>query len=67
MWQRLVIAVLCVVVGIVWIVQGIGVLHGSFMTGHAVWALIGAVLVVVGAGLLAGVVRARRRAEQDDG
>jgi len=31
--------------GIVWILQGIGVLPGSFMTGQIVWAAIGAVLL----------------------
>jgi hypothetical protein len=66
MWLRLVIAALCLVVGAVWIVQGIGVLHGSFMTGHAVWALLGAVLVVIGGGLLTGASRARRRSHHDD-
>ena len=37
--------------GIVWILQGIGVLPGSFMTGQIVWAAIGAVLLFV-SGLL---------------
>jgi uncharacterized membrane protein HdeD (DUF308 family) len=63
---RRIIAALCLIVGVVWIVQGVGVLHGSFMTGHAVWAVLGAVLVVVGAGLLRGEVRARRRSQQGE-
>ena len=46
-----VIAVLCDVTGGVWILQGIGVLPGSFMTGQIVWAAIGAVLLFV-SGLL---------------
>ena len=37
--------------GIVWILQGFGVLPGSFMTGQIVWAAIGAVLLLV-SGLL---------------
>ncbi|MEP6694078.1 MAG: hypothetical protein ABJB39_05500 [Chloroflexota bacterium] len=41
------IAVLCDLMGIVWILQGIGVLPGSFMTGQIVWAAIGAVLLFV--------------------
>jgi hypothetical protein len=45
------IAILCDLTGIVWILQGIGVLPGSFMTGEIVWAAIGAVLLFV-SGLL---------------
>ncbi|AYF75425.1 hypothetical protein D7D52_17935 [Nocardia yunnanensis] len=47
-----VIGVVLCVVGVVWIVQGLGSLHGSPMTGHSEWTYLGAVLVVVGAGLL---------------
>lgn len=42
------LGVLLVVVGTVWIVQGIGVLKGSFMTGEAFWAWTGAVAVLIG-------------------
>ena len=45
------LAILCDLTGIVWILQGIGVLPGSFMTGQIVWAAIGAVLLFV-SGLL---------------
>jgi len=45
------LAILCDLTGIVWILQGIGVLPGSFMTGEIVWAAIGAVLLFV-SGLL---------------
>ncbi|MVU78412.1 hypothetical protein GPX89_14300 [Nocardia sp. ET3-3] len=44
-------ALLCVV-GVIWIVQGLGSLHGSPMTGHSEWSYAGGVLVVLGAGLL---------------
>ena len=44
-------AILCDLTGIVWILQGVGVLPGSFMTGEIVWAAIGAVLLFV-SGLL---------------
>jgi hypothetical protein len=46
-----VLAIVCDVTGGVWILQGIGVLPGSFMTGQIVWAAIGAVLLFV-SGLL---------------
>ena len=40
------------VVGGVWFFQGVGVIEGSFMTGEALWAVIGAVCVVAGVALL---------------
>jgi len=46
------LAILCDLTGIVWILQGIGVLPGSFMTGEIVWAVIGAVLLFVSGVLL---------------
>jgi len=42
-----------VVTGVVWILQGIGTLKGSFMTGQALWAWMGAVAVLAGLPLLA--------------
>jgi hypothetical protein len=56
---RLIIGVVLVVVGGVWIGQGVGAIGGSFMTGEVVWAVIGAVAVFFGAALLVGVRRTR--------
>jgi hypothetical protein len=47
-------------VGWVWILQGIGVLPGSFMTGQMMWAAIGAALVMFANVLLLVVIRSRR-------
>jgi LPXTG-motif cell wall-anchored protein len=47
-----VIGVLLVLPGIAWFLQGIGVLPGSFMTGQTQWAIIGGILIIIGAGLL---------------
>jgi hypothetical protein len=38
-------------VGVVWLLQGVGILPGSFMTGQLFWAVMGAIFMVVG-GLL---------------
>jgi hypothetical protein len=57
----LVIGALLVLVGVVWIGQGVGIIEGSFMTGEAVWAIIGAVCLVLGATLLVTTLRARPR------
>ncbi|MGZ3306669.1 MAG: hypothetical protein ACXU8U_12485 [Asticcacaulis sp.] len=46
-----VIAALAVILGVIWILQGLNILPGSFMTGHMEWTWRGAIMVVVGAGL----------------
>jgi uncharacterized membrane protein HdeD (DUF308 family) len=51
--------VLCLLTGCVWILQGINILPGSFMTGQTKWAVYGAFLVVVGIGLLISANRRR--------
>ena len=53
------LALLFELTGWVWILQGIGVLPGSFMSGQAVWAAIGAILVAVSGVLLIIVMRSR--------
>ena len=52
MWIRRVVAIVLIVVGGVWFFQGVGVIEGSFMTGEAVWAVIGVVCVAAGLALL---------------
>jgi hypothetical protein len=52
MWIRRAIALALLVVGGVWFFQGVGVIEGSFMTGEAVWAMIGVICVVAGLALL---------------
>jgi len=39
--------------GLVWLLQGIRLLPGSFMTGALFWAVTGAVLAVAGVAILA--------------
>lgn len=43
-----IIGALLVLIGCVWVLQGIGVLPGSFMTGQTKWAVYGAITVAVG-------------------
>ncbi len=53
---------LMIAVGGVWALQGFGVLPGSVMSGVALWAILGPILVLVGVALLAwGIARRRRR------
>lgn len=48
-----VIGVLFVLMGIIWILQGINVLPGSFMTGQMQWAIYGLIAVVIGGAIIA--------------
>ena len=54
---RLVLAGILVLLGLGWIGQGLGFLPGSLMSGQAIWALIGAVLLVLGIVLAARETR----------
>jgi hypothetical protein len=47
-----IVGVLLVIVGVVWFLQGINVLPGSFMTGQTKWAINGGIAFVVGLALL---------------
>ncbi len=53
-----IVAVLLILGGGVWFLQGINVLPGSFMTGQPQWALYGGISIMVGIILL---ILARRR------
>ena len=54
-----VIGVLLLLIGIIWILQGINVLPGSFMTGQMKWAAYGGLAVVAGLGALYAARRIR--------
>ena len=47
----LIVGGLMILVGGVWLLQGVGILPGSFMTGQPFWAVMGAISLAVG-GLL---------------
>lgn len=47
-----VFAVLIILAGGVWLLQGINVLPGSYMTGQIEWALYGGIAIVAGGGVL---------------
>jgi hypothetical protein len=56
---RVVLAIVLLLVGLVWLGQGLGLLPGSVMSGSSFWAAVGAALVL-GGGLLLVVERRRR-------
>jgi hypothetical protein len=51
------IGLVLVLVGTLWILQGVGVAKGSFMTGSAFWGWMGGLAVAVGAPILVLGVR----------
>ena len=55
-----VMAVVLIALGLIWILQGINVLPGSFMTGQIQWAYRGGVAAGVGVLLLVLTWRGRR-------
>jgi hypothetical protein len=59
MRTRIVIGVVLCLVGAVWFGQGVGAIGGSFMSGRAVWAVIGGIAFIFGVALLAGARRRR--------
>ena len=52
---------LLALVGVVWILQGIDVLPGSFMTGKFEWAIYGAVALAAGVVMLWAARRKRNQ------
>jgi len=49
-----------ITMGVIWILQGINILPGSFMTGQIQWAYRGAATAIVGLAILAFVWLRRR-------
>jgi hypothetical protein len=58
-WVGRIIGVVLVLVGGLWTLQGLNLVSGSFMTGSALWLVIGVVVVIAGLALL--FRRPRRR------
>ncbi|UCF29261.1 MAG: hypothetical protein JSW42_06190 [Chloroflexota bacterium] len=59
-WLLNIIGVILILVGIVWFLQGINVLPGSFMSGDPLYSVLGILLVVVGMIILAFANRRRK-------
>ncbi|HET9015725.1 MAG TPA: hypothetical protein VFN57_09010 [Thermomicrobiaceae bacterium] len=61
-WFKGGLGVVFLLVGVVWILQGVGVLGGSMMSGKSIYAVLGAVVAVVGLVLLWSARRSWSRA-----
>lgn len=59
-WLRLIGGVLLVLLGLLWIGQGVDLIGGSSMSGQERWAVIGTLVVLGGVWLMWGALQARR-------
>ena len=61
-WALVIVGGLMVLMGGTWLLQGVGILPGSFMTGQTFWAIVGTAFLVGGAALCyLGARRGSRR------
>ena len=58
---QLIAGAVFVLLGLVWFLQGVGVLGGSAMSGSSLWAVVGPVVAVVGIVLVVAARRPARR------
>jgi hypothetical protein len=59
-WALMIVGALLTLMGVVWALQGLGYVGGSPMTGVTMWAIIGPIVAVVGAGLVVAGIRRLR-------
>jgi uncharacterized membrane protein len=57
-----VIGLVAALAGLVWTLQGLGYVGGSFMSGATMWAVIGPIVALIGLALITVGLRSRRRA-----
>jgi hypothetical protein len=60
-----IVAVLFLLVGTIWFLQGINVLPGSFMTGQTRWAVYVGIAIAAGITLLLGANRPRKSVDKE--
>jgi len=61
-WILNIVGVLLILAGGVWILQGVGIVPGGFMSGQRLWAFNGTVAALIGIGLLIVANRPRKNA-----
>jgi len=62
-WLLIVIGVVVAIAGIVFMLQGLGVLAGGVMSGVTFWAIVGPIIAIVGLVLIGFGIARRRRAK----
>ena len=58
-WTLVVVGGLLILVGGVWMLQGAGVIGGSFMSGSSLWFVIGLICALIGIAIVVQGVRRR--------
>jgi hypothetical protein len=59
-WIRAIGGAVLMLVGLIWILQGVNVIGGSGMSGHGQYSVLGAIVGLIGLWLLVGAVWGRR-------
>jgi hypothetical protein len=54
-----IVGVVLLLLGVLWFLQGINILPGSFMTGQIKWAIYGGIIAVLGVVLIIAANRKR--------
>ncbi len=54
-WIRGIVGIVLVLIGVIWIGQGVNLLPGSFMSGQPIYAVLGLVVAALGVWLLWGL------------
>ncbi len=64
-WLVNILGLILFLVGIIWLLQGVNLLPGSFMSGQLLYAVLGIILGGVGVGLLAYNNRKRKTVQKE--
>lgn len=65
-WLLNILGVILVLIGVIWILQGVNILPGSFMSGHILYAILGIIVGAVGGFLLTSANRRRKEVSAMD-
>ncbi|TWP38141.1 hypothetical protein [Leekyejoonella antrihumi] len=55
-----VVGVALILAGVIWMLQGLGAIGGSSMSGNTKWAVIGPIVALIGIGITGAGLRRRR-------
>jgi hypothetical protein len=58
-WTLVIIGAAATIAGVIWTLQGLGYIGGSFMTGATSWAVIGPITAAAGLAIIAAGLRRR--------